>query len=137
MKLRNGTVFIAASSIAMTALTCAGADAAPAPQRVLSRGAITVPRATPLPRLPSVAGRAHDVSGAIVSLSGNSVSLRLRDGRVLSIDATDAIASGRFSAPLFVGKFVEVTGPVDLHRVLHAQTITRLPRVDSTTPADR
>lgn len=122
-----------AAALAVGALVPAAAagQARPVPQHVLSRGAAPRTVAVPAPRI------VHDLSGAIEALGRTAFALRLRSGRLQRIDATDALASGRVSAPLYVGKLVDVTGSYDQRHVLHAETITRVPRVDASTPADR
>jgi hypothetical protein len=79
----------------------------------------------------------HAVFGTIASLKGTRFVLRTRIGRALPVDASAAIASGRFSAPLFVGKVVVVTGALDAAGTLHAVTVTRFTRLDERTPRDR
>ncbi len=125
------TTFAAALAVASPSGVTGAAPVRPLPQYVISRGAVTHAKTVPAPRSP------HDVSGAIVTLRSNVIALKLRSGRIVPVDATDAIASGRFSAPLYVGKLVDITGAYDAKHVLHAETITRVPRVNASTPADR
>ena len=120
-----------AMALAVVAPTAASAAPRPLPQRILSRGAVSHAASPAAPRA------VHDLSGTIVSLHGNALSLRLRSGRVQLVDATDASASGRVSAPLFAGKLVEIAGTYDARHTLRASSVTRVPRVDATTPADR
>lgn len=121
-----------AATLSVASLGIAAAAAQPASQHVISRGAIPYAgRASAAPRI------VHDISGAIVSIHANMLGLRLRNGRTQPIDATDAFASGRVSAPLFLGKLVAVTGSYDARHVMLAETITRVPRVDASTPRDR
>jgi hypothetical protein len=75
--------------------------------------------------------------GSIANLKGTRFTLRLRTGRTLPVDASAAIDSGRFSAPLFVGKLVVVTGALDAAGTLHALTVSRFTRLDERTPRDR
>ncbi len=52
----------------------------------------------------------HVIYGQITALSGSTIRLRLRSGRLADVDARAAIAAGNYSAPLFVGKLVSVDG---------------------------
>ncbi len=80
----------------------------------------------------------HTVYGQIARLTATSFLLKLRSGRMLTVDDTLAVASGHYSAPLFVGKYVEVAGTVGTTGVLVAETITRMQQIDpSNTRADR
>jgi hypothetical protein len=90
------------------------------------------PAATPLP----AAAFAHSAFGQIARLQTGGFVMRLRSGRALVVDASDAIASGRISQPLFVGKLVVVTGALEAGGRFRAETVTRMARVDDTTRAD-
>ena len=125
--VRNVTVAALALSAAMSSTH--GADA----QSV--RYAPAIRRIAPPTPLPASAF-AHDVFGEIVRLYPGGFVLRLRSGRALTVDASSAIASGRFSQPLFVGKIVLVTGGVDSRGTVLAETVTRITRIDNTTRAD-
>jgi len=121
----------------MNARSCAALAAT-----VLACAPVALPAATTLhavPRPAPLAAKApeHAVFGTIASLKGARFVLRLRTGRTLPVDASAAIASGRFSAPLFVGKIVVVTGTLDAAGTLHALTVTRFTRLDERTPRDR
>jgi hypothetical protein len=48
--------------------------------------------------------------GTIAALRGSVLTVRLRNGRVLTVEASAAIANGNYSAPLFVGKLVSIDG---------------------------
>jgi hypothetical protein len=100
------------------------------------RYAPSIRRAAPPTPLPAAAF-AHDVFGEIVRLYPSGFVMRLRSGRALTVDASSAIASGRFSQPLFVGKIVLVTGGIDSRGTFLAETVTRITRIDNTTRADR
>jgi hypothetical protein len=52
----------------------------------------------------------HVFYGTIAAIRGAILTLRLRNGRSVPIDASAAIASGNYSVPLFVGKIVSVDG---------------------------
>jgi len=85
-----------------------------------------------------VGGPRHNVFGTIVSISGTTpvFVMRTRTGRLFEVNAASAFASGRFSAPLFVGKVVLVSGGIDARHVLHATTVTRMTPLDAQTPPD-
>jgi hypothetical protein len=118
-------------SLALAASTLAAGTASA--QSV--RYAPAIRRAAPPTPLPASAF-AHDVFGEIVRLYPTGFALRLRSGRTLTVDASSAIASGRFSQPLFVGKIVLVTGGIDSRGTFLAETVTRITRIDNTTRAD-
>jgi len=126
-----------ALAIALAAAPFAGADGqtlrrAPLPTHVVGR---PLPQAStePTPR----PGPQHTVFGSITKLEKKLFVVRLRSGRTLDVDASDAVDSGRFSAPLFVGKVVVMTGTVDAHGIFYAQSVTRFSRIDTMTPRDR
>jgi len=102
----------------------------PLPQLTVSRGGVS--RERPLP----VGRQRHNVFGVIATLALPKLLLRTRAGRLLKVDASVAIARGTYSAPLFVGKAVLVAGDYDASGVLHAATVTRMTRIDATTPRD-
>jgi hypothetical protein len=79
----------------------------------------------------------HRLYGRIGALRGNLFVLLLRDGKTVNVDAGEAVKTGRYSAPLFVGKYVVVTGPSDVSNVVHADSVTRLQRLDDMTFKDR
>ena len=80
----------------------------------------------------------HNVFGTIVSIARTRTDfvMRTRGGRLFAVDGAEAMASGRFSAPLFIGKVVLVSGGIDARHVLHATAVTRMTRLDARTPAD-
>lgn len=121
------SVLVAFAAVAQTAVS---AQRRPVSQTAISRGAVG--HLVPVP----VGRSVHNIFGTIVSLSRQSFVLRTRGGRLLAIDATTAMRLGTYSAPLFVGKVVVVGGTMDARRVFHANTITRMTRLDATTPAD-
>jgi len=90
------------------------------------------PRPTPMP----ASAFAHSAFGEIVRMGPTVFVLRLRSGRPLTVDATEAIQAGRTSEPLFVGKLVVVTGNIDSRGTFEAQTVTRLSNLDSPTRPD-
>ena len=52
----------------------------------------------------------HVLYGKIASIRGTALTLLLRSGRSVAVDAAAAIAHGDYSAPLFIGKVVSVDG---------------------------
>jgi len=125
----------AALGLIAAALAATGAGA-----QTLRRPAVLTPRApvaTPVPATTVPSGPTHQIFGTISQLAKTQFVLRLRTGRTINVNAADAISSGRYSAPLFVGKVVVVTGPLDAHGVLYAQTVVRLTRIDESTLRDR
>jgi hypothetical protein len=131
MKLRYAVML---ATVALTGLSYAmpvRAQPRPLPQKQLSR---SVPSGA---RLSPTARAAHVVYGTLSSVRGAALVLRTRRGVSQRVDAAGALASGSFSAPLFAGKIVAVTGYFDAARVLHAQSVTRLTRLDPSTAADR
>jgi hypothetical protein len=77
----------------------------------------------------------HRFYGTIVTIHGSIITLRLRSGRPVTVDATAAIANGNYSAPLFVGKIVSVDGYA-AGTALRATHIFRLSNLGN-LPADR
>ena len=72
----------------------------------------TVQRATPRV-VPLRHGRPlgpRHVFGTILAIDGNTLSVRRRNGKLLTVDATTVIASDDYSYPLFVGKTVAIDG---------------------------
>ena len=54
----------------------------------------------------------HTIYGQIAGITGNILTVRMRNGRSAKVDAAAAVAHGDISAPLFVGKLVSVDGEV-------------------------
>jgi hypothetical protein len=52
----------------------------------------------------------HVFYGTLAAIRGSFITLRLRNGRAILVDATAALANGDYSAPLFIGKIVSVDG---------------------------
>lgn len=75
----------------------------------------------------------HVLYGTIVAVHTTTFDLRARGGQVHHIDPTLAIQSGRYSAPLFVGKIVNVEGYIS-GGTFHAQRITRMTKLDGAAP---
>ncbi len=126
----SGAVAIAVA-LAIVAAPAAPGRAEPLPQRQISRGAVSVAHPTAAPR------PVHFVYGTLVAVRGSALTMRARDGTLLSVDAASAIAAGTYSAPLFAGKTVVLGGWYAAPRTFHAQTVTRIPRLDASTGPDR
>jgi hypothetical protein len=122
-------------SLVVAALVPAGVGA-----QTLRRPTIAVPAhplvaVTPEPAVPN--GPKHQIFGTISKVTKTEFVLRTRTGRLIDIDAAPAVAAGLYSAPLFVGKVVVVSGPIDAHGVLYAKTVIRMTRIDDSTMHDR
>jgi hypothetical protein len=125
-----GLLFVSGAAWTIASCGIARANATPAPAIHFE----PIRRSWPEP---APGGAVHFAFGEITKLERPVFVLRLRDGRTLDVDATAAIQSGRYSAPLFAGKFVVVKGDLDARGVMHAETVTRIERVDDATPKDR
>ncbi len=79
----------------------------------------------------------HVVYGTITQIQGSVLTVALRDGRQRRVDASPAIRSGTYSAPLYVGKIVAIAGSYEADGTLSATTISKLGRADGTAPPDR
>ena len=131
--------------VAFTVLLAAGiaapfpvaAQPRPLAQRQISRGAPSTTHVTPHVRTDATGHTTHILYGTISSVKGPALLVRTRSGRVQSVDASDALAAGTYSAPLFVGKVVAIGGYYDASKTLHAQTVARMTKLDPTTGADR
>ena len=125
------------AAFAATVIAPAGvlAQSRPAPQHVLSRGfsQAHVLRSTAAP----VAKNDRRLYGRIDAIKASILLVKARTGRDVRVDASDALRSGLYSAPLFVGKLVMISGYYDSLRTLHAQIITRETRIDGGTGPDR
>jgi hypothetical protein len=79
----------------------------------------------------------HVVFGRLEFVKGPLLTLRTRSGRLWSVNATEALRSGNYSAPLFVGKIVEVDAYLNRSNVLQASGVMRMGSLDRWTPADK
>ena len=123
-----------ARALGATALLAATFATAASAQTAIRIHPVIRPRTVPT-SLP-MSAFAHGAFGRIARLQTTSFVMRLRSGRLLNVDASDAIASGRVSAPLYVGKAILVTGTLDARGTFVAQTVTRMEHIDSETRAD-
>ena len=73
----------------------------------------------------SLAGKPHRLFGTLLRTSGTQLVIRLRSGRDLNVDATEAFALKRVSEPLFRGKATVVTGRYGTDGKLHANVVSR------------
>jgi hypothetical protein len=131
---RRGIERIAAlllAALSATTFACA-ASADPSPAARSHLGPIRAPSA-PVRTL----GQDHEIFGEIAKLAKPFFTLRIRSGRILEVDASRAIATDEYSAPLFVGKLVVVKGKLDARGIIHADTVTRITHIDTSTAQDR
>jgi hypothetical protein len=71
------------------------------------------------------------------SVKGALLTLRTRSGRLWNVNATEALHTGNYSAPLFVGKIVEVDGYLNRSNTIVASGVMRMGSLDRWTPADK
>ncbi|MGC1379785.1 MAG: PQQ-binding-like beta-propeller repeat protein [Candidatus Baltobacteraceae bacterium] len=81
-------------------------------------------------------GAPHQVSGTLVAVSGSTLTLRTRTGKMVRVDDADAVRHER-TAVLVVGKAFNARGTYDAAGVLHAGAILRVKPSSATWPADR
>ena len=129
------TLVAAALAAATFTPAAAPAQSRPLSQHVLSRGFSERPHAKPAALAANRTNRV--VYGKIDAIKANIIAVRTRNGRELRVDATDVLKSGMYSAPLFVGKLVSISGYYDTARTLHAATITRDTPSDASSAIDR
>ena len=67
----------------------------------------------------------HGIFGTITAVQSPQLTLRSVDGTTVHDDATQAIKSGDYSAPLFIGKRVLVTGTAGADGVFQAVSVSR------------
>lgn len=131
LSLAAGMTIVAALLAALP--SHAGAQLRPAPQRVLSRGATS-----PVRTQASDPARHGDrvLYGRIEAIRGSALVVRARSGRLFRVDASEALRTDTYSAPLFVGKIVVIDG-YDGAKALHATSVMRMGNLDAGTPPDR
>jgi hypothetical protein len=130
-----------AQSILATAVLTALAVAAQPAMATVQRAVTVVKAARPAAAATPASAKtwhsvpmgAHTLYGTISALSGSQLLLRLRNGRSLPVDASAAIASGSFSAPLFVGKMVTIDGALQNGKYVAAHII-RLTNLEDLPP---
>jgi hypothetical protein len=77
---------------------------APAPQYRIHSNVQPAAKWHPAP------GGPHVLYGTIAGINGTLITIRLRNGGFQAVDGSAAVASGNYSAPLFIGKTVSVDG---------------------------
>ncbi len=77
------------------------------------------------PAAVSATAGVHRYFGSLMSARGPMLTLRLRNGALLRVDATEAFASGSVSAPLFAGKSTVVKGTFSTPGIFHATSVQR------------
>lgn len=88
--------------------------------------------------LPSGAPRVeHRFFGLLQSARGTLLTLRLRNGRVIAVDAAPAFASERVAEPLFAGKATVVEGAFAPNGTFVADAVKRTASNPAVWGADR
>jgi len=82
------------------------------------------------------ADASHLVCGIAHKISGSKFEIETRSGKVVRVDATNAIQADR-RAILYEGTPVSAEGAIDKGGVLHAETVNRLKNSRSSWPPDR
>jgi len=67
----------------------------------------------------------HRYFGLLQTANGAAITLRLRSGRLLAVDASEAFALNRVSEPLFAGKATVVEGLFAANGVFRASAVKR------------
>jgi hypothetical protein len=84
------------------------------------------PGVTPTPNALFEQRHERLVYGTITAIREKTlIVVRLRNGYAQRVDMTDVLRTGHYSAPLFVGKIVAVTGRMEPTGLLLASTVTR------------
>jgi hypothetical protein len=126
--------------IAVAALAAIGAALVPGGSGAqVLRPAAPVVRPSTLPgvvRPGGAAATANAVFGTITQVTGSILTVKLRDGRTIKVDASVAVAHGDYSAPFFVGKIIMAEGTRMSNGTFDAVRVTRLTSL-SQIPADR
>ena len=78
-----------------------------------------------VPPAPAVQAPQHRLFGTLESATGSALIIRLRNGRDLHVDASQAFALKRVAEPLFRGKPTVVEGTLDAGGTLHATAVQR------------
>jgi len=107
------------------------------PTAALLSRPLAVPEADAAAVRKAAADAPNAVYGTIVRIQANQIVLRLRNRTLVAVDASRAIASGDYSAPLFVGKVVVAEGVKRPDGSFDAIRVMRSGTLDATTPADR
>jgi hypothetical protein len=67
----------------------------------------------------------HRFFGVLERANGTAITLRLRNGRLLAVDAAPAFALDRVAEPLFAGKPTVVEGDFSANGLFHANAVKR------------
>ena len=78
----------------------------------------------------------QEIYGTIQNIKGTLVTLQKRDGKLVQVDAKEAVKAQR-SVPLVVGRAIAVKGTVDKVGILHAEILQRAKDSSVLWPADR
>lgn len=78
----------------------------------------------------------NEVTGTLLTVNGARLTLRTRDGRLVTVDAAAALKNER-TGDLVVGKPFNVRGTYDAAGVMHAAAIVRAKPSTSSWPPDR
>jgi hypothetical protein len=113
MSARATVALLAAAACVVAA---APAFAAPSAKALSAQAATNAQHAT----------APHGLFGTITLLNGAKFTLRTVAGTVVHVDATQAIKSGDYSAPLYRGKRVLVTGTTGAGGVFQAVSVDRV-----------
>jgi hypothetical protein len=79
----------------------------------------------------------HQVSGVVLKIDGDRLTIQTRSNNTVEIDATEAKKSLRYSAVIPVGSGVLAVGTYDTQGVMHAVTLWRMKASHATWPPDR
>ena len=78
----------------------------------------------------------HQVSGVVLKIDGNRLTIQTRTNKTVEIDATEAKASFHYSVVIPVGDAVVAVGSYDANGVMHAAIVYRTKRSPTTWPPD-
>lgn len=84
----------------------------------------------------STQGSPQEVVGTLRSVKGSELTIQMRTGGVVKVDATTAI-QGHRCAVLIVGHAISARGAYDRKGVLHADTISRAKDSSAAGPASQ
>jgi hypothetical protein len=107
------------------------------PQRPAFAAALAALLAASSPTLAAQPTAAHRLFGSLQSVDGASITLRLRSGRLVRVDATRAFSLKRVSEPLFFNKPTVVDGAFRADGVFDASAVKRAAPQPSSWGIDR
>jgi Domain of unknown function (DUF5666) len=79
---------------------------------------------------------AHDIFGVVRAIKGSQLTIQVRTGQLIQVDATTAMQAHLSVVPV-VSHAIEVRGTTDASGVLHAETILRAKDSPAMWAADR